>query len=205
VPVADLFLAWERHSWQSDLSDEAFLNGWKALRQRLGLPQFGRVLTVLEPAYDEGCDCLGFWRLQLPRPGLLHPRRALGEFGRDDILLDLVPERPLAHMLLTKMRSLGPAFETSLGEGSKIVSTRYRLEGPSDRWVPGVAFRHVTLQIEWEDPQARRLKLSATLEDTRMEDEPLWTVTGTKLERDHAPVPAGLKKELPKQLTLIDP
>ncbi|MDH3592217.1 MAG: hypothetical protein OER88_10085, partial [Planctomycetota bacterium] len=213
LPVHDLFVRWERATWMRDGPDADFPERWNAVRDLFRYPRFGRVVAALEPAYDPGCDCLGYWRIQLPRPGLLHPRRALGELGREDVPLDLIPEEPLIWRLLSTLAERDAAWAEALGPGSELTDSSYRLEGPAIGWIPGRAFRNVSLRVSFRDPAGRRLELTAQVRDALLDPDVTtsdlperparWMAEQLRLTREGAaPVPAPLAHALPRALEL---
>ena len=80
----------------------------------LRLPSYTRTLTLLAPVRDTREDRVGFWRIVLPRVGWFRSRtRGYHHGDLADLPLDLVPDRPLAYWLVTRLLDDDPDLARS--------------------------------------------------------------------------------------------
>jgi Mg-chelatase subunit ChlD len=199
ITAHDLFLRWEREridrliqGRESPLPDEQLDAGWRALRSMLLAPSFARVLTLLAPVRDPDCDCIGYWRVMLPRPSLLRPRMR----EESTIPLDLVADRPLAYWTIRRMLDRSPELLARLREdGFRATSLTYELLGDFTEHGPGRAFGKSRLALSLEAPgvegeEAPRMTLVADVSLT--EPEPIPPVARVaEPGRAAPPRPAG--------------
>lgn len=155
----DLFRRWERRRIDrflrgeaaADPIDASFLEAWSELRRLFMVPSYARVLTMLVPVRDAGCDCIGYWRVVLPRPGWLKARMlglTLGEEFTGE-RLDLVPDRPLAWLLLDRLGREAPGLLSHLREGGYVAADPvYELLGEPTGWAPDTAFDRARVVLE---------------------------------------------------------
>lgn len=154
LPVADLFIEWERQQVTRALRgeiDEAearlFVERWRAAHRLLGLASYARVLGVVAPAYDPQEDRVGFYRFVLPRPSWYLPRmrdhRRHPEWK--DLPLDLVPPHPAALATLIRLADDPDWLRRFAASGRE--RPGYRLIGSAKRLSPERAFS--AMAIEW--------------------------------------------------------
>lgn len=152
-----LFEAWERRAinrWlERSTPDETFKRfviGWRKLRDLLSLPSNARVLAPLVPMYEAECDCVGFYRIVLPRPGLMRERvRDHSKFLQGP-RLDIAPTFPFGYALLQTLNQQIPAVRKRLrAAGYRVSSIDYELLGPAEFHDPVRAFRETRVRLEF--------------------------------------------------------
>jgi len=150
ISAHDLFLAWERRRIDRAIAgedteqlDRRFVEAWTELRRVFFAPSYARVVTMLVPVHDPGCDCVGFWRIVLPRPAWL-PARVSGLTAGREISgdqLDLVPDLPAAWLTFERMVQETPGLLPYLREaGYRSDHLRYALLGDPSNHDPENAF-----------------------------------------------------------------
>jgi hypothetical protein len=173
VPAHTLFARWEA-TWigrllESAASDSAvsrFPDDWSTLRRVFFVPSYARSLTLLAPLHDPASDRIGYYRVVLPRAGWLLPRvqGPTKDEDRSDIPLDLVPERPLAYLVMQHLLAAHDALARGLAERSlKPTAVLYELLGKPRTWDPERAFRHARVSIDFAHGETR-LRVSAEVE-----------------------------------------
>ena len=151
-----LFTAWEleavgrRLSGEGTIeSEETFLKGWRRLRVLLSKPSTARIVAPLVLMYESECDCVGFYRIVLPRPGLMRARvRERSEFLQSP-RLDMPPKLPFGYGVIRALEEQLPDAMTGLREaGYGLVSMRYELVGPTEFHDPERAFRETRVRLD---------------------------------------------------------
>jgi VWFA-related protein len=150
IPAHELFLAWERRRIDRALAgvppspqDERFVEAWVELRRIFSAPAQARVLALLVPTHADGCDCIGYWRVELPRPGWMLARSS-GQTADRDVTgdyLDLVPEAPAAWLALERLSDEAPGLLEALRDGGfRAADLSYELNGLPALRTPEGAF-----------------------------------------------------------------
>ena len=151
-----LFQAWEREAVERRLvgegtieGEEAFLKGWRRLRVLLSKPSTARIVAPLVLMYESECDCVGFYRIILPRPGLMRARvRERSDFLQSP-RLDMPPKLPFVYGLIRALEEQLPDAITGLREaGYSLVSMGYELVGPTEFHDPERAFRETRVRLD---------------------------------------------------------
>jgi Mg-chelatase subunit ChlD len=175
-----LFDAWERRAIGRSLEGAApgdgydeFVGGWRRLWDFLSLPSNVRVLAPLIPMYEAECDCVGFYRIVLPRPSLMRERMREHSVFLQGPRLDVAPKLPFGYALVQAVQLQIPEAGARLSAaGYRISSIDYELLGPPESHDPVRAFREtrVTLKFvahsETEKVERRELTLTADLHRT---------------------------------------
>ena len=148
VPAAELFAAWEalqiRKLVAGAVEPDQVLERWRRLQAALGLPQHVRTVGLLVPGFDPACDCVGYWRVVLPRPSLIGPRSRPQADALDPSLvpMDLVPEMPLGFWMVRGLLDKAPELVRAVRErGYAVEGVHYRLTGAPEARVPATAFQ----------------------------------------------------------------
>jgi len=155
-----LFEAWERRAidrWLGpDTMDEesnGFVDGWRKLRDLLSLPSNARVMAPLVPMYEAGCDCVGFYRIILPRPGLMRARAHEQNPFLQGPRLDVAPKLPFGYALLQAVTRQIPEVGKRLrATGYRVSSIDYELLGPPEFHDPVRAFQETRVRLEFVAP-----------------------------------------------------
>jgi hypothetical protein len=175
LPAHALFIEWERERLNhtltesaSVLADERLFEAWRELRRVFFVPSYARILTVLVPVHDVDCDCIGFWRVVLPRPSWLYPR-LLGlpeEAALAAKQLDLVADMPFGFWLIDQSVRREPGLLDYLRQaGYRATAIDYELIGEPATRHPLSAYRQtrVTVILEAEPGQAGTVERSFEL------------------------------------------
>jgi hypothetical protein len=172
ITAFDLFRRWEADRIDRILDGtdgaadaERFVKGWKELRKVFYVPSYARTLTLLQPVYDRECDCVGFWRVVLPRSSWMKPRVQEGEmyemFSRR--FLDLVPDLPFGYWLTDQVRQRNPEVIDYLRDGGfRAKEIVYNVVGEPARRTPMEAYDGTRMKVVFERPPsgpAARAKL----------------------------------------------
>jgi len=152
-----LFEAWERRAinrWlergATDETFKEFVDGWRKLRDLLSLPSNARILAPLVPMYEAECDCVGFYRIVLPRPGLMRERAREHSKFLQGPRLDIAPKLPFGYALLQALNQQIPAVGERLqAAGYRVSSIDYELLGPAEFHDPVRAFRETRVRLEF--------------------------------------------------------
>ncbi len=172
IPAHELFARWEKQRIDRRLgtgpspSDDDFVAAWRLLRDGFSLPDRARVMALLVPVHDPGCDCIGFWRVVLPRPCLIRPRMREREAPGPPpgIPLDLVADRPLAHGVLERALAAEPGLGAHLrSRGYRVTGLDYQLLGDPARHDPLHAFASTRVVLELAAPGNGQFRLTADL------------------------------------------
>lgn len=152
----EMFLRWERRRIARDLADrdrtaeDDFDRAWAAIRPLFAAPDRVRTLALLVPVHDPECDCIGYWRVVLPRPGWMRPRTLGLTAGKEFSggRLDLVPERPLALAVWRAAVAGVPGLADFVAaRGWRPVESRYELLGDPAGHEPGRAFDRSRVEL----------------------------------------------------------
>jgi hypothetical protein len=147
-------------------SDERFVEAWGELRRVFFVPSYARSLTVLQPAYDAGCDCVGYWRLVLPRTSWMKPRIQDTELARAfaDESLDLIPDVPLGFWVVRHVASKEPRILDRLRDGGyEVRRVAYQVLGVGDSLRPGRAFGSTRVNVVFGTDVGQEFVLGADL------------------------------------------
>jgi len=157
ISAHELFLRWEKNTINEALTvgsahapDDRFVDGWRELRKIFFVPSYARVLTLLTPIYDPGCDCVGYWRVVLPRTSWMKPRIQELEVYRvfATTRLDLVPDLPFGRWVISNLDPLLPGMISHLQQqGYRLETLRYELLGASPTFRPGGAFKKTRVNL----------------------------------------------------------
>jgi len=156
IEVHALFAAWEREAVQRRLAGDqsaegeaAFMKGWRRLRALLSKPCTTRIVAPLVLMYESECDCVGFYRIILPRPGLMRARiREASDFLQSP-RLDMPPNLPFGYGLVSALQEQLPDAMAELHEaGYRVGSIGYKLVGPAEFHDPERAFRETRVFLD---------------------------------------------------------
>ena len=173
-----LFSAWEREAVRRRLAGEetaegteTFLTGWRRLRALLSKPSTTRIVAPLVLMYEPECDCVGFYRIILPRPGLIRARVR----ERSDFLqgprLDIPPKLPFGYGLIGALQEQFPRAVAGLRDADyRLDSIRYELLGPPEFHDPERAFRETRVRVDFlraspasDQRRTQRVEITADL------------------------------------------
>lgn len=152
-----LFEAWERRAinqWlERSTTNETFngfVDGWRKLRDLLSVPSNARVVAPLVPLYEAECDCVGFYRIVLPRPGLMRERTREHSPFFQGPRLDVASKLPFGYALLQALNEQIPGIiERLRTAGYGVFSIDYELLGPPEFHDPVRAFRETRVRMEF--------------------------------------------------------
>ena len=185
VPASELFAAWEQERIDERLSgverdDDSFPAAWRAVRAPLAAPTSARIVVPLVSGFDPVERRVGLWRIVLPRPSWLEPRRVRPDlYGRaPEGSLDLVPELPLGWIALDELaRRDGELLAHLRARGYRVARIGYRLLGSGAALDPERAFDLTRVELAFETDAAgtdpARLELEADIALRAVEVEPL--------------------------------
>jgi hypothetical protein len=184
VPARSLFAQWERRLIDARIAagrDPSIGAQWSALRARLASVDGARVVAPLILIKDRASNLIGFSRIVLPR------RR-----GATVALEDLVPERPLALLLVDRVAASQAVGNRLLAGGYR--ATRIDEESAQPAWKVGFGdpFRraHVTVVLESSVASAR-----AVLDAEVVTDDGASTIVGFTATVAGDPALAALLQE----------
>jgi VWFA-related protein len=172
IPAHELFLRWERDEINESLGASSagldatrFIEAWRELRRVFFVPSYARSLTLLAPVYDRRCDCVGFWRVALPRSSWMGPRLREDEIYRDFARghLDLIADRPFGLWVASELGRKNPELWSHLREHDyRTTQLDYELLGEPDTLLPATAFNNTRVRIRFESAPAQ-LEVAANL------------------------------------------
>ena len=167
IPAQQLFRSWEIEStqrWLDGEEDPAMLERWHRLRRVLATPSIARAIAPMVPVYDDGCDCIGFYRILLPRPALLRARLSERTPFQGKIPLDLPPKFPFGYAVVRQTFEESPEFTALIEAGGYAVEDiSYELLGPAAGHDPRHAFRETRVRVLWSNEAGESLTLEADL------------------------------------------
>jgi Mg-chelatase subunit ChlD len=182
IPAHDLFVRWETihlqrwlDSAESGAPDPSFVNRWRELRRIFFVPSYTRVLAPLALGYDAETDRVGFWRVILPRPGIMLKRTQGLEKHPDyaDLPLDLVPDLPLAYWALLRGYEEQHVVARGLaGSGAHVRDVRYEILDPAWKQGPERAFLTTRVLVQLDHPGGSSEELVAEIVLQRKRREP---------------------------------
>ncbi len=218
-----LFARWEREAVgrrlagdESDKSTHRFLRDWRRLHRLLARPSTTRIIAPLVLMYESECDCVGFYRIILPRPGFIRARMQERSVFFQAPLLDLPPRMPFGYAMVGALQEQMPDALTSLRDrGYRLGSIGYELLGPTEFHDPERAFRETRVYLDLVGPETdaddnqRRVNIVADLH-LALPDESQGPDTGNGTSRrarwliDEVKVDVRNDPELKRQLRRLD-
>jgi hypothetical protein len=185
IPAHELFVRWEMlhlkrwlGSADGAVPDPEFVDQWRELRRIFFVPSYTRVLAPLTPGYDPQTDRIGFWRVILPRPGIMLKRTQGLDNHPDyaDLPLDLVPDLPLAYWALLRGYEEGDEVARGLaGSGTRVRDVQYEILDPAWKQGPERAFLTTRVIVQLDGPGESARELVAEIVLRRKTREPSLT------------------------------
>ncbi len=218
-----LFARWEREAVrrrlagnEPDASTRSFLRDWRRLRRLLARPSTTRIIAPLVLMYESDCDCVGFYRIVLPRPGFIRARMQERSVFFQAPLLDLPPKMPFGYAMVGALQEQLPEVLVSLRDGGyRLDSIGYELLGPTEFHDPERAFSETRVYLDLVGPdvdgtdEPRRVNLVTDLHLSMPADaedlgaagkpgrRPRWLIDAVKVDVRNDP-------EIKRQLRQLD-